>query len=193
MLSSLVTSWILAKFTSVTKSIVVADRAVGPQAGAAHVRAVLQEKGQVLRLVIPGVVEIESAAEVEAECLVRAFQHGTIVPIGVQARSRVGIGRILSRGGPRDATSAKILPDCSRRACGRGHSGPQPGRRAVGSPRDRPATRSPAWLRRPILSPGDLLPLGRRSEAMSKRPSNAGNNQCSDDAQDHSPGLKGAV
>ena len=92
--SSLVTSWMLAKFTSVTKST------FSPIEPSARNRARRMSEpscsvnGQRSGLLVPGVVEFQAAADVEAERLVRAFQHGAIVPIGVQPRSLVGIGRL---------------------------------------------------------------------------------------------------
>ena len=74
---------------------VLADRAVGPQTGAAHVRTVLQEKGQVLRLMIEGVVEIESAADVNGTPC-RALRAG--VSKDVQPRPGVGNRRRSGRG-----------------------------------------------------------------------------------------------
>ena len=71
-----------------------ADCSVSPQPCPANIIAVFKRERQGPRVLVPGVVELDPAADVEPECLVRAFQHGAMVPEGVEPRPRIRAGRL---------------------------------------------------------------------------------------------------
>ena len=160
---------------------VLADRTVSPQPRPAHVRTVLQRERQGLAsAAVPGVVEFETAADVEPECLVGAFQHGAVVPEGVQPRSLVGNGRFHRGRGPRGRLVAGRV---WRRLAVAGHSGPRRGHQAARWARGLPATGWPLGL--PARTRFAETPhCGRRSGDREQNDRNAGNRQCAHEVQD---------